>query len=137
MNILWIQPNDMLALTSIFDGSKPDKHAEILLERGDIPSDWMLAATNVDWPDSAWPHEAHRWDGKAVVVDYSAAVEVTKQRLRAERTPLLAALDVDFMRAIERGTSTSEVVAEKARLRDVTNIPDGLTLDELGALKCS
>jgi len=72
-------------------------------------------------------------DGK-VEVSFPKAVELTKKRLRAERTPLLAAQDVAFQRALESGADTSAIVAEKNRLRDITNIT-ATTLDELRALK--
>jgi hypothetical protein len=69
-----------------------------------------------------------------VTVSFSKAVELTKKRLRAERTPLLAAQDVAFQRALEEGKDTTAIVAEKQRLRDITNIT-ATTLDELRALK--
>lgn len=72
-------------------------------------------------------------DGK-VEVSFPKAVELTKKRLRAERTPLLAAQDVAFQRALEEGKDTAAIVAEKQRLRDITNIT-ATTLDELRALK--
>jgi hypothetical protein len=72
-------------------------------------------------------------DGK-VEVSFPKAVELTKKRLRAERTPLLAAQDVAFQRALESGADTTAIVAEKNRLRDITNIT-ATTLDELRALK--
>jgi hypothetical protein len=72
-------------------------------------------------------------DGK-VEVSFPKAVEITKKRLRVERTPLLAAQDVAFQRALESGADTTAIVAEKQRLRDITNIT-ATTLDELRALK--
>jgi hypothetical protein len=72
-------------------------------------------------------------DGK-VEVNFAKAVELTKKRLRAERTPLLAAQDVLFQRALEEGKDTTAIVAEKQRLRDITNIT-ATTLEELRALK--
>ena len=69
-----------------------------------------------------------------VTVNFAKAVELTKKRLRAERTPLLAAQDVAFQRALEEGKDTAAIVAEKQRLRDITNIT-ATTLDELRALK--
>jgi hypothetical protein len=59
-----------------------------------------------------------------------------KTRLRNERIPLLAAQDVAFQRALESGADTTAIVAEKQRLRDITNLVDSCnTLDELSALK--
>jgi len=69
-----------------------------------------------------------------VTVSFPKAVEITKKRLRAERTPLLAAQDVAFQRAQESGADTTAIVAEKQRLRDITKIT-ATTLDELRALK--
>lgn len=71
-----------------------------------------------------------------IVIDFDKAKEVTKARLRAERAPLMAALDVAFQRALETGADTSAIVAEKQRLRDITNLADAATtLDELRAIK--
>ena len=72
-------------------------------------------------------------DGK-VEVNFSKAVQITKKRLQAERTPLLAAQDVAFQRALEENADTSAIVVEKQRLRDITNIT-ATTLEELRALK--
>jgi hypothetical protein len=70
-----------------------------------------------------------------VTVNKSKAVEITKKRLRAERTPLLAAQDVLFQRAQESNADTTAIVAEKQRLRDITNLATtSLTLEQLRAL---
>ena len=42
-----------------------------------------------------------------IVVNFDKAVEITKNRLRAEREPLLAAQDVAFQRALESGADTT------------------------------
>jgi hypothetical protein len=60
----------------------------------------------------------------AVSVSLSKAKEITKDRLRAERAPLLAAQDVAFQRALETGGDTAAIVAEKTRLRNVTALAD-------------
>lgn len=81
----------------------------------------------------AW--ELH--DG-VVSVSLSKAKALTKQRLRYEREPLLAAQDVAYMKALEMGASTELIVAEKQRLRDVTDLADTCTSTaELRALKAA
>jgi len=78
------------------------------------------------------------WELKAgkVEVSLAKATELTKKRLRSEREPLLAAQDVAFQRALETGADTSAIVAEKARLRDVTSLADAeTTLEGLRAIK--
>jgi hypothetical protein len=75
-----------------------------------------------------------------ITVNVNKAKEITKDRLRAERAPLLAGLDVAYQRADESGDAEkkAEVVAEKQRLRDITQLADqAQTLDELKALKVS
>ena len=70
-----------------------------------------------------------------VTVSLAKAKELTKKRLRAERTPLLAAQDVAFQRALEQGADTTAIVAEKQRLRDITNLADqATTLEQLKEL---
>jgi hypothetical protein len=71
-----------------------------------------------------------------ITINLSKAKELTKQRLRYERTPFLAALDVQFQRALEAGADTSAIVAEKQRLRDITQLADqATTFEELKAIK--
>jgi hypothetical protein len=69
-----------------------------------------------------------------ITINFDKAVEITKDRLRAERAALLAAQDVAFQRALESGADTAAIVVEKQRLRDITNFT-ATTLDELKALK--
>ena len=65
-------------------------------------------------------------------VNFSKAQAITKDRLRDDRTPLLEAQDILFMRAQEAGSDTSAIVTEKQRLRDITIQVDSMsTLDEL------
>ena len=67
-------------------------------------------------------------------VDITKAKVITKDRLRADRTPLLAAQDILFMKAQEASADTSAIVTEKQRLRDITNQVDAMTTtDELKA----
>ena len=60
------------------------------------------------------------------------AKEITKNKLRQERKPLLEALDIEFIKAQEIGADTSAIVAEKQRLRDITKQVDTMsTVEEL------
>jgi len=71
-----------------------------------------------------------------ITVDINKAKVITKDRLRADRKPLLEEQDILFMKAQEAGTSTSAIVTEKQRLRDITKQVDSMTTtDELKAAK--
>jgi hypothetical protein len=96
--------------------------------KGAIIVEQSLLPTDNDFYD-AWELA----DGK-VTVSLAKATELTKKRLRAEREPLLAAQDVAFQRAQESGADTSAIVAEKQRLRDITNF-SATTLEALRSLK--
>ena len=69
--------------------------------------------------------------------DLNQCKTITKERLRAERKPLLEAEDIKFMQAQESGADTTAIVTEKKRLRDITKSVDSCTTtDELKALNC-
>ena len=71
-----------------------------------------------------------------ITVNLDKAKDITKDRLRDERRPLLEAEDVKFMKAQEAGEDTTAIVTEKNRLRDITKKADTCkTTDELKALK--
>jgi hypothetical protein len=73
-----------------------------------------------------------------ITINLNKAKDITKDRLRTERAPLLAEQDVAFQRALESGADTSAIVAEKQRLRDVTNLVDNVTtLEELKSIGVS
>jgi hypothetical protein len=79
--------------------------------------------------------DAWELNGSTVTVNLNKAKAITKDRLRAERAPLLVAQDVLYMRATEQGQDTTAIVAEKQRLRDITQLADqATTLDELKAI---
>ena len=70
-----------------------------------------------------------------ITVSIPKAKDITKDRLRLDRKPLLEAQDVLFMQAQESGADTTAIVAEKQRLRDITKDVDSCTTtDELKSL---
>lgn len=73
-----------------------------------------------------------------ITINFTKAQEITKDRLRTERKPLLEEQDVAFQRALESGADTTQIVAEKQRLRDITALADqAQSLDELKAISCT
>ena len=62
-----------------------------------------------------------------LTVSLTKAKVITKDKLRVERKPLLEAQDVLFNRALETSASTTAIVTEKNRLRDITNAVDSMT----------
>ena len=73
-----------------------------------------------------------------ITINISKAQEITREKLRQEREPLLLAQDIAFQRALEINADTSAIVAEKQRLRDITTLVDTAnTVEELKALEAN
>jgi len=70
-----------------------------------------------------------------ITINLTKAKDLTKDRLRHKRKPLLEAQDILFMKAQESGADTTDIVTEKNRLRDMTKDADACTTtDQLKAL---
>jgi len=83
---------------------------------------------------------AWRDNGKSVGIDLDQAKEITRERLRKERKPLLEELDIQSFKAIESEDKIklAEISTEKQRLRDITissEIDAATTPEELKAIK--
>lgn len=56
--------------------------------------------------------------GSVISEDMDKAKEIFKDKIREVRQPLLEAKDVELMKALEAGTSTTAIAAAKDALRD-------------------
>ena len=56
--------------------------------------------------------------GSVISEDMTKAKEIFKDKIREVRAPLLEAKDVELMKALEAGTSTTAIAAAKDALRD-------------------
>lgn len=97
----------------------------------DVPEGVSFTIIDADSLPDRYFREAWRFDGPTgVKVNMNAAKDVQRNRWRRLRAPKLAALDVDFMQALEEtGTAKkNEIKAKKQALRDVTltELPDDL-----------
>ena len=75
-----------------------------------------------------------------IIVDMTKALKIKQDHIRAERKPLLEALDIAYVRALEAGDLTRQVtiVTRKQALRDCTmdaSILSAKTPDELKAAR--
>jgi hypothetical protein len=127
--------------------SNTNNGVSVCVPTGELPIEQVLAkdapqgAIIVDdatlpQGDGALFFDAWELADGSVSVNLDKAKAMTKTRLRAEREPLLQAQDVLFQRALESNGDTSAIVAEKQRLRDITNLVDAeTTLEGLRAIK--
>jgi len=60
---------------------------------------------------------------RMITINLNKAKDIAKNNLRAERAPVLASLDVTFMRAVESGNTTLQtaIAEQKQELRDITS----------------
>jgi hypothetical protein len=117
-------PTGEISIEAVMEKDVPQGRGARIVNAEDLPNEYQ------DF------YNAWEMDATSVTVNMDKAKELTKNRLREERTPLLAAQDVAFQRALESGQDTTAIVAEKQRLRDVTSLADACTtLEELRALK--
>ena len=75
-------------------------------------------------------------DGSVISEDMDKAKEIFKDKIREVRKPLLEAKDVELMKALEAGTSTTAIAAAKDALRDApaaSAISSASTISELKA----
>lgn len=66
-----------------------------------------------------------------IVINNDKAIEIAKEKIRAIREPMFKKLDLDFQRALETGSDITLIVQEKQRLRDLTDIVNGKTVEQL------
>jgi hypothetical protein len=57
-----------------------------------------------------------------ITIDITKAKDIAKDKLRAERAPVLASLDVSYMRAVESNNTELQtaITEQKQTLRDIT-----------------
>jgi hypothetical protein len=72
-----------------------------------------------------------------IIVNPDKAKAIWKDKWREARKPLLASLDIEFMKAVEAGDSEkqAEIASKKQALRDVTQTEiNGNTPEEIKAV---
>ncbi|MEI2830070.1 hypothetical protein [Pseudomonas mosselii] len=70
-----------------------------------------------------------------ITINREKAETIVRDRLRQERDPKLAELDIAYVRALEAGADTAIIAEQKKTLREVPDCDlSGLTFSELAAL---
>ena len=104
-----------------------------------------IGATSYDAVDYTAPAERTfrgAWEANAdagvISVDMSAAKDIWRDKIRQARTEPLIALDTAYMKALETGADTTQIIADKQALRDAPNHADidaATTPEELTAVQ--
>lgn len=132
-NIIWKLPDNSVAITSVLLNVDSQQHSIDLKTQGSVPADWEAVAFDYlgPFPDSRLSL-AYLWDEESasITINLPPARELVKTVLRRKRLPLISALDIEFQRNLETGADNSAVIAEKQRLRDITDFVDDLTTEE-------
>ena len=93
------------------------------LPDGSTEPSWIIEVDQVlqlKWVRNAWKIN----DNGEIYFDRDKAIEIKKEQFRFLRKPLLEKLDVEFMRALENGdtSSISIITQKKSILRDITSV---------------
>ena len=93
------------------------------LPDGSTEPSWIIEgdqALQLKWVRNAWKIN----DNGEIYFDRDKAIEIKKEQFRFLRKPLLEKLDVEFMRALENGdtSSISIITQKKSILRDITSV---------------
>ena len=104
-----------------------------------------IGATSYDAVDYEVPAERTfrgAWEANTntgvISVDMVAARDIWRDKIRQARTEPLAALDTAYMKALETGADTTQIIADKQALRDAPTDPAidaATTPEELAAVQ--
>jgi len=75
--------------------------------------------------------------GSVISEDMAKAKEIFKDKIREVRKPLLEEKDVELMKALEAGTSTTAIAADKDALRDATDDAAITNATDIAGLKAA
>ena len=75
--------------------------------------------------------------GTVITEDMTAAKVIFKDKIREARKPLLEAKDVELMKALEAGTSTTAIATAKDALRDAPAASAIGSASDIAALKAA
>ena len=106
--------------------TKSDGTVSIITPAGDVNNAIKDVPSGLSYEiveDSAIPTDrsfrnAWKQNSKTIETDMTKAKEIHKDKIRTARTPKLAELDIEFQKALETSSSTTDIVAKKQVLRD-------------------
>ena len=75
--------------------------------------------------------------GSVISEDMTKAKDIFKDKIREVRTPLLDAKDVELMKALEAGTSTTAIATAKDALRDAPSDASITAATDIAGLKAA
>lgn len=90
-----------------------------IMDKNEIPSDRTFR--------NAWTLD----NRNKIIHDINKAKEIKKNIFRELRKPILEKLDVEFIQAVEKNTSTKNIAQKKQALRDITDISLPTDIEEL------
>ena len=116
--IIYTQSNGIIAVIHPVSGNASDAIKDVpvgistysIVEDSVIPTDRSFR--------NSWVGNGVGVSTATIVEDMTKAKEIHKTKIRTARVDKLAALDIEFQRALESSADTSAIVAKKQALRD-------------------
>ena len=114
--IIWNHDNGCVAITAPVE--KSDATIEEIVAKA-VPSGKSYQVVDVSViPTDRSFRDAWAISGSTIVTDIAKAKEIHKKYIRVARESKLAALDIEFQKALETGADTTSIVSQKQALRD-------------------
>ena len=134
--IIYTQSNGTIAVIHPVSGNASDaiKDVPVGISTYSIVEDSVIP-TNRFFRNS-WVGNGVGVSTATIVEDITKAKEIHKTNIRTARVDKLAALDIEFQRALETSADTSAIVAKKQALRDApaaSGISTAASTDDLKA----
>lgn len=118
--VLALDASDEEVLSFIISRSHIDGREYRVVSRDKLPQDRQFR--------DAWTDDNAT---ETVDVDIAKAHDIKKEILRELRKPILEKLDVEYMKLLEKGEDTSNVIKQKEELRNITKLKLPNNIDEL------
>ena len=105
-------PNWSKSLEELIEKDVPANTPFVTLDKTQIPEDLTFR--------NAWEFNSE----VGILINIEKSKQIWKDKWREARKPILASLDIEFMKAVEAGDSAkqAEIASKKQELRDVTAI---------------
>jgi hypothetical protein len=131
MKYIWVKQNGNI--------QRYELHQEVTVDEGVknlVPSGCEYLVLNSEDVETSFISVYSFEDGK-LIVDVEKAKEITLGKFRDAREPILKRLDLEYLRADERGDVElkKEIAERKQKLRDVTLTPLPDDLFELSKIR--
>lgn len=117
-DIRFIYENDEGGITIVTPSDKTDLTLDEIKAKCCPSGKTVVTINKSEMPSNRNFRNAWKLNNNKVETDMTKAKEIHKSNIRTARKPKLAELDIEFQKALETSSSTTDIVSKKQALRD-------------------